>query len=86
MKETKKEIKPSMNSKNFLSDLIEERVSVFFKDGTDVIGTLIWDDEHSIGVRFTLPEETENVLYYKSFIVSIKENYPKYSNYSKNDR
>ena len=77
-------------SEKFLRDLIDKRVAVFFKDGTDVIGTLVWDDKHTIGVRFLIPDmstnETETILYYKSFIKSIKESYPKHSNYNKNDR
>ena len=78
--------KSSAKSEEFLNNLIDKRVAIFFKDGTDVIGTLVWDDKHAIGVRFTLPEETEDVLYFKSFITSIKESYPKHSNYNKNDR
>lgn len=68
-----------MNGREFLNNLIDKRVLVSFKDGTDVIGTLIWDDKHTIGVRFTLPDETEDVLFYKSFIKNIKESYPKHS-------
>ena len=75
-----------MDSIEFLDSLIGKRVAIFFKDGTDVIGTFVWDDERSIGVRFTLLDETEDVLYYKSFIKSIKESCPKHSNYNKNDR
>lgn len=80
------ESKSSAKSEEFLSNLIDKRVAIYFKDGTDVIGTFIWDDKHVIGVRFNLSEGTEDVLYYKSFIKSIKESKPKYSNYDKNDR
>lgn len=70
------ESKSTTKSEKFLSNLINKKVLIVFKDGTDVIGTLIWDDKHAIGVEFLIsigPVEIETVLYYKSFIKSIKE-------------
>ncbi|MCK4359382.1 MAG: hypothetical protein KAW92_11715 [Candidatus Cloacimonetes bacterium] len=70
------ESKSSAKSEEFLNNLIDKRVLIVFKDGTDVIGTLIWDDKHAIGVKFLILDTKsweETVLYYKSFIKSIRE-------------